>query len=100
MLTPGVTTEQMVELVREGLDAYGPDAAVYIRPMYWGIDGDATAIVPQENSTGFAICLEEIPMAPETASATLGLDELPARKHLQDLDRVVRGNAGTGSAVS
>lgn len=71
MLTPTMTTEQMVELVHEGLRAYSPDTAVYIRPMYWGIDGDSTAIVPQENSTGFAICLEEIPMAPETASATL-----------------------------
>ncbi|NOD35004.1 MULTISPECIES: branched-chain amino acid aminotransferase [unclassified Ruegeria] len=71
MLTPTLTAEQMVELVHEGLQAYGPDTAVYIRPMYWGIDGDQTAIVPQENSTGFAICLEEIPMAPETASVTL-----------------------------
>ncbi|WP_170402625.1 branched-chain amino acid aminotransferase [Ruegeria arenilitoris] len=72
MLTPSVTTEQMVEIVHEGLQAFGPESAVYIRPMYWGIDGDATAIVPLENSTGFAICLEEIPMAPETAAATLG----------------------------
>ncbi len=72
MLTPSVTTEEMVEIVREGLGAYGPDSAVYIRPMYWGIDGDTTAIIPRENSTGFAICLEEIPMAPETASVTLG----------------------------
>ncbi len=71
MLTPTVTPEQMVDLVRDGLQAYSPDTGVYIRPMYWGIDGDATAIVPKENSTGFAICLEEIPMAPETASATL-----------------------------
>lgn len=71
MLTPTVTTDQMVDLVHEGLATYPAEAAVYIRPMYWGIDGDATAIVPQEDSTGFAICLEEIPMAPETASATL-----------------------------
>ncbi|UWR07553.1 branched-chain amino acid aminotransferase [Ruegeria sp. B32] len=71
MLTPTVTTEQMVELIREGLEAYPTEAAVYIRPMYWGIDGDATAIVPQGDSTGFAICLEEIPMAPEAASVTL-----------------------------
>ena len=71
MLTPSIPTQRMVELVREGLDACAEDAAVYIRPMYWGIDGDATAIVPQEGSTGFAICLEEIPMAPETAGATL-----------------------------
>ena len=71
MLTPTVTTEQMVELIQEGLETYPSKAAVYIRPMYWGIDGDATAIIPQEDSTGFAICLEEIPMAPETAAATL-----------------------------
>ncbi|WP_419738881.1 branched-chain amino acid aminotransferase [Ruegeria sp.] len=71
MLTPTVTPEQMVDLVREGLQSYGPDQAVYIRPMYWGIHGDVTAIVPQKDSTGFAICLEEIPMAPETASVTL-----------------------------
>ncbi|NOD64172.1 MULTISPECIES: branched-chain amino acid aminotransferase [unclassified Ruegeria] len=71
MLTPTVTAEHMVELVREGLQSYDADTAVYIRPMYWGIDGDQTAIVPQENSTGFAICLEEIPMAPDTASVTL-----------------------------
>jgi branched-chain amino acid aminotransferase len=71
MLTPTVTPEQMVDLVREGLQAYSPDQAVYIRPMYWGIHGDVTAIVPQKDSTGFAICLEEIPMAPETASVTL-----------------------------
>lgn len=71
MLTPTVTADQMVDIVRDGLQAYDPETAVYIRPMYWGIDGDHTAIIPQENSTGFAVCLEEIPMAPETASATL-----------------------------
>ena len=71
MLTPTITTEQMVELVQEGLETYVPGTAVYIRPMYWAIDGDQTAIVPKENSTGFAICLEAIPMAPQTASATL-----------------------------
>lgn len=71
MLTPTVTTEQMVDIIRDGLTAYGTGSAVYIRPMYWGIDGDTTAIVPQADSTGFAICLEEIPMAPDTASVTL-----------------------------
>ncbi|SFK82828.1 branched-chain amino acid aminotransferase [Shimia haliotis] len=71
MLTPTVSADDMVEIALEGLKAYDKGAAVYIRPMYWGIDGDATAIVPSADSTGFAICLEEIPMAPETASATL-----------------------------
>ncbi|MCP4822331.1 MAG: branched-chain amino acid aminotransferase [Shimia sp.] len=71
MLTPTVSSEDMVEIALEGLKAYDKNAAVYIRPMYWGIDGDVTAIVPSADSTGFALCLEEIPMAPETAAATL-----------------------------
>ncbi|GAA6200974.1 branched-chain amino acid aminotransferase [Aquicoccus sp. SU-CL01552] len=71
MLTPTVETAQMVEIVKEGLEAYDKGAAVYIRPMYWGIDGDATAIIPQKDTTGFAVCLEEIPMAPPEACVTL-----------------------------
>ncbi|NBR90948.1 MAG: branched-chain amino acid aminotransferase [Rhodobacteraceae bacterium] len=71
MLTPTVSAEAMVEIVKDGLSAYAKDAPVYIRPMYWGIDGDITAIVPSEDTTGFAICLEEIPFAPPTASTTL-----------------------------
>ena len=71
MITPTVATQEMVGIVREGLAAYPRDAAVYIRPMYWGIDGDPTAIVPEPDRTGFAICLEAIPMPPEGASTTL-----------------------------
>jgi branched-chain amino acid aminotransferase len=71
MITPTIATQEMVGLVREGLAAYPKDAAVYIRPMYWGIDGDPTAIIPSPDRTGFAICLEAIPMPPEGASTTL-----------------------------
>jgi len=71
MLNPTVATEDMVEIVKEGLKAYDKGAAVYIRPMYWGINGDTTAIIPQRDETGFAVCLEEIPMAPPEASVTL-----------------------------
>lgn len=71
MVTPTVTAQDMVEIVREGLKQYDATSSVYIRPMYWGIDGDVTAIVPSADTTGFAICLEEIPMAPASASATL-----------------------------
>ena len=72
MLRPTQTTEEIVAIVREGLALYPKDAAIYIRPMYWGIDGDRTAIVPQQERTGFAVCLEQIPMAPEEATVTLG----------------------------
>ncbi|EBA08263.1 branched-chain amino acid aminotransferase [Sagittula stellata] len=91
MVTPTVTPEDMVDIVREGLSAYAPDAAVYIRPMYWGINGDVTAIVPQPEETGFAICLEEIPMASATASTTLGRTRF-RRPVLEDA--VVNAKAG------
>lgn len=72
MVTPTVTAEEMVDIVHEGLKMYPKDAAIYIRPMYWAIDGGMSAIVPKDDSrTGFAISLEEIPMAAPDASATL-----------------------------
>ena len=71
MITPTMTAEAMVEIAREGLATYPKGAAVYIRPMYWALDGDATGVVPEPGGTGFALCLEEIPMAPEGATTTL-----------------------------
>lgn len=71
MLAPTVSTKDIVAIAHEGLAQYEKGAAVYIRPMYWGIDGDVTAIVPSPDVTGFALCLEQIPMAPDTATTTL-----------------------------
>lgn len=71
MITPSITTEDMLEIVREGLAMYPSDAPVYIRPMYWAIEGGDLGIVPLPNSTGFAISLEEIPMPAPEASTTL-----------------------------
>ncbi|MEM1065380.1 MAG: branched-chain amino acid aminotransferase [Pseudomonadota bacterium] len=73
MVTPTIATEDMVAIVRDGLAAYRTDAAVYIRPMYWAIDGDETAVAPKPGKTGFAICLEEIPMPDENTSVRLGM---------------------------
>lgn len=71
MLEPTFSAEEMVDIVWEGLANYPKDVAVYIRPMYWGVHGDTTAIVPQAESTAFAVCLEEIPLAASTATVTL-----------------------------
>jgi branched-chain amino acid aminotransferase len=71
MITPTVSTDDMVEIVREGLAAYPKDAAIYIRPMYWAIEGGDLGIVPKPGATGFAISLEEIPMAAPTMITTL-----------------------------
>lgn len=71
MITPTVTVPEMLEITREGLSLYSGDTAVYIRPMYWALDGDINAVQPKPDSTGFALCLEEIPMTPASATATL-----------------------------
>lgn len=69
MITPTVTVEAMLAIIAEGLR--GATAPVYIRPMYWALDGGHLGILPKEGSTGFAICLEEIPMPDPEATTTL-----------------------------
>ena len=91
MITPTMETADIVAAVQEGLQAYVPDEAVYIRPMYWALDGDVSGIVPMENSTGFAICLEAVPMADQNASTTLGRTKF-RRPVLED--NVVNAKAG------
>jgi branched-chain amino acid aminotransferase len=91
MITPTVSTEDMIAVTKECLAKYDTGAAVYIRPMYWAIHGDATAIVPSAEETGFAICLEEIPFAAATATTTLGLTKF--RRPVID-DAVVNAKAG------
>ena len=71
MITPTVSVEDMVAIVDEGLALFAPDAAVYIRPMYWAIDGNETSVMPSPDRTGFAVCLEEIPLAPAETSVRL-----------------------------
>jgi len=71
MIDPTVTAEDMVAIIHEGLKRYPKDTAVYIRPMYWALDGGYSTIVPKPGATGFAVSLEEIPMAAPDASATL-----------------------------
>mgnify|MGYP001803379275 FL=1 len=91
MITPTMEASEIVAAVQEGLKAYGPDEAVYIRPMYWALDGDVSGIVPKANSTGFAICLEAVPMADQNASTTLGRTKF-RRPVLED--NVVNAKAG------
>ncbi|WP_298565627.1 branched-chain amino acid aminotransferase [uncultured Aliiroseovarius sp.] len=91
MITPTVSSADMVEIVKEGLAAYPKDAAVYIRPMYWALEGGDLGIVPKEGATGFAVSLEEIPMAPKTASTTLTTTRF--RRPVME-DAVVNAKAG------
>lgn len=53
------------ELVYEGAAKFAPDAALYIRPMYWAEAGGAGGGVrPDPDSTRWALCLYEAPMPP------------------------------------
>jgi branched-chain amino acid aminotransferase len=71
MITPTVAADEMEAIIREGLRAYGPGAAVYVRPMYWAIDGSDLGIAPKAGSTGFAISLEEVAMPAATFQTTV-----------------------------
>ncbi|KCV82898.1 aminotransferase [Actibacterium atlanticum] len=91
MITPTVTTQDMVQIVLEGLKTYPKDAAVYIRPMYWALHGGDLGVNPKPGATGFAICLEEIPMAPPEAATTLTTTRF--RRPVME-DAVVNAKAG------
>jgi branched-chain amino acid aminotransferase len=71
MITPTVAADEMEAIIREGLRAYGRGAAVYVRPMYWAIDGSDLGIAPKADSTGFAISLEEVAMPAATFQTTV-----------------------------
>ncbi len=91
MLDPAVTPEAMVEIIKEGLSSFDKSTSVYIRPMYWALDGAESLVLPKENSTAFSICLEQIPMAAATVSATLSRTKF-RRPVLED--NVVNAKAG------
>ncbi|PTX02389.1 branched-chain amino acid aminotransferase [Pararhodobacter aggregans] len=69
MIQPSMSVEQMLDITREGLEGFAP--AVYIRPMYWSVHGGPSGVLATYGDTGFALCLEAIPMAPEEATTTL-----------------------------
>lgn len=71
MMRPTVSAEDMVQIALDGLGAYGAETAVYIRPMYWGIHGGPAGVDIDPSETGFALCLEAIPMAPDDRATTL-----------------------------
>lgn len=71
MIEPTIETGKMVEIAREGLKAYAKGAAVYIRPMYWAINGSDLGVAPARGATGFALCLEEVAMPDPSKATTL-----------------------------
>jgi len=71
LMTPTHAAQDIEGIVRDGLKSYRADQALYIRPMYWGIEDDGYGLGPHRDFTGFAVCLEEIPMSAPENSVTL-----------------------------
>ena len=59
-----MTTEEILKLAKEGIAKFDDDAELYIRPMIWSTRGEGSTMVdPDPDSSAFALCLEEAPMA-------------------------------------
>lgn len=61
-----VDVETMMGLAREGAKRFAPDAALYIRPMYWAEQGGFMSVPADPDSTRFLLCLYETPMPAPT----------------------------------
>lgn len=65
-LKPMIATGEMVELALDGVKRFSGDTALYIRPMYWSREGDASAVLGDPDSTAFSLCIEEAAMGEPT----------------------------------
>jgi branched-chain amino acid aminotransferase len=63
-LEPTMTPEAIAALAREGVKRFRPDAALYIKPMYWAEQGGYMSVPADPASTRFLLCIYETPMPP------------------------------------
>lgn len=71
LLTPTMAAQEIEGIARDGFKLYDKTAALYVRPMYWGVEDDGYGLGPHADYTGFALCLEEIPMSAHDNTTTL-----------------------------
>ncbi len=79
-MKPTQTPEFIVEKALEGAKKFAPGTALYIKPMYWAEADGPSTIIPDPDSTQFALCLVEAPMGnPSTGfSVTKGIYRRPS----------------------
>jgi branched-chain amino acid aminotransferase len=65
-LKPSVEVDTMLGLVRDGVEKFPADAALYIRPMYWAEQGGYLSVPADPDSTRFLLTIYETPMPPPT----------------------------------
>lgn len=69
-LEPVHAAGEIHAIALEGLKAYAPETAVYVRPMMWSRDGGLGIVPPDPASTAFCLCLEDLPL-PEPKGLSL-----------------------------
>lgn len=69
-------------LIREGVAKFPRDATLYLRPMMWSTEGDATMLGADPASGAYAICIEELPMS---SGGDYALGVSPYRRPRQDM---------------
>ncbi len=62
-LKPTLSDEEITGLAREGIAKFPKGAHLYVRPMVWARSGGMFMVDVDPESTAFALCLEERPMA-------------------------------------
>ena len=70
LLKPVVPVERWMELAHEGIARFAPEAALYVRPMYWadaGAAGGGVRFDPE--STRWCLCVYEAPLPAPTGMA-------------------------------
>jgi len=67
-----VTGDEIIEIVKEGVETYADDAELYIRPMMWATESTPGIIDLDPDSTAFSVCIEPLAMPkPEGFSLTV-----------------------------
>ncbi len=69
-MIPPVDADTVRGLMEEGCKYFAADAALYLRPMMWSREGTPGIIDIDPESTGFAVCIETLPM-PEPGDYSL-----------------------------
>jgi len=70
-LKPTLSVSDMTAITQDGMKHIGKNKPVYVRPMYWSTGSGPGVVPPNPDSTVFCLCLEELGMAPPTASQTV-----------------------------
>jgi branched-chain amino acid aminotransferase len=92
-LAPTMSDEAVLEIAREGLELFDRDAALYIRPSYWGEHDDPTLVIGADPaSTRFALTLWEAPMTPpDGISVTVSRFRRPTLECMPTTAKAKRG---------